>query len=77
MLVQPGSQRKNSNRRHAIGQHREVRLAGYEIETRGMHQGDTHQVGRVRVENMPPECNEVRSLRQNADELKNDDPQGH
>lgn len=39
---QPGSELHDADRRHAVGQHREIGLAGDEIEARRVNQGDAH-----------------------------------
>jgi hypothetical protein len=42
VLFQPGRQPEYADRRHTVGQHGKIRLAGYEIESGGMNEGDTH-----------------------------------
>ena len=42
VLLQPGCKLQNANRRHAVGQHREVGLTGNEVEAGGMNEGDAH-----------------------------------
>ena len=42
VFFQPGGKRENPDRRHAVGQHGEIRLAGHEIESGGMNERDAH-----------------------------------
>ena len=42
VLVQPGSKREYADGRHAVRQHRKIRLAGDEVEAGGMNENDSH-----------------------------------
>ena len=46
VLFQPGSERENADRHHAIRQHREIGLAGNEIESCRVNQGYAHRLFR-------------------------------